>query len=70
MANRLKHGTKYPKITELPENASLLSAYKDKIGLKNAASVCVKYDRYLAGTGSYPGYKIVNWQGFNFVIPD
>jgi hypothetical protein len=70
MAERLKHGSKYPKVDELPEGAYLLSAYKDVLGLKNAASVCVKYDRFLDNKGAYPGYKIVNWQGLNFAIPD
>jgi len=65
---RIKHGKKYPQVTELPEGASLLSAFKDGIGLKNAASVCVKYDRYLSGKGSDPGYKIVNFQGLNFAV--
>ena len=65
---RIKHGEKYPKVSELPEGASLLSAFKDEIGLKNAASVCVKYDRFLAGAGSDPGYKIVNFQGLNFAV--
>jgi hypothetical protein len=40
------------------------------IGQRNAPYICVMFDRYLAGKGSNPGYKIVNWQGFNFVIPD
>jgi len=65
---RIRHGKKYPQVTELPEGASLLSAFKNEIGLKNAASVCIKYDRYLAGKASHPGYVIVNYQGLNFAV--
>ena len=69
MTDRLKHGTKYPKVDKLPKGAALLSTYKDVIGVKNAATVCVKYDRYLNGTSkTNPGYKIVNFQGMNFAI--
>lgn len=71
MNNRLKHGTKYPTVNELPKGAQLLSAYKDVIGVKNAATVCVKYDRYVNGTSkSNPGYKIVNFQGMNFAVTE
>ncbi len=70
MTDRLKHGTKYPTVEELPEGATLLSVYKNVLGLKNAASVCVKYDRYLSGKGTKPAYRIVNWQGFNFAVPE
>ncbi len=69
MTDRLKHGTKYPSVDELPKGATLLNVYKHTLNLKNAASVCVKYDRYLADKGPNPGYKIVNWQGFNFAVP-
>lgn len=69
MTNRLKHGTKYPQVEILPKGAQLLSAYKDVIGVKNAATVCVKYDRFLSGESKTdPGYKIVNFQGLNFAI--
>jgi len=69
MTDRLKHGTKYPQVTTLPKGAQLLSAYKDVIGVKNAATVCVKYDRFLSGESKTdPGYKIVNFQGLNFAI--
>jgi hypothetical protein len=69
MTNRLKHGTKYPSVEVLPKGAQLLSAYKDVIGVKNAATVCVKYDRYINGLSKTdPGYKIVNFQGLNFAV--
>ena len=69
MTDRLKHGTKYPQVETLPKGAQLLSSYKDVIGVKNAATVCVKYDRYLKGESkTNPGYKIVNFQGMNFAI--
>ena len=61
---------KYTKVDTLPANAQKVSIYAETIGQKNPAYISVMYDRYLSGKGSYPGYKIVNWQGFNFVIPD
>lgn len=39
MTDRLKHGTKYPKVDKLPKGAALLSTYKDIIGVKNAANL-------------------------------
>jgi len=71
MTERIKHGEKYPKVDELPDGAMMLSIYAKQMGYKQAAYVCVKFDRYKKGeTPNSPGYKIVNWQGFNFVIPD
>jgi hypothetical protein len=61
--------TKYKKVNELPPNAMTVSNYAASIGQKNPAYICIMFDRYLAGKGSNPGYTIVNWQGFNFVIP-
>lgn len=61
---------KYDKVNELPKTAIKVSSYAAQIGQENPPYICVAYDRYLNGKGSYPGYKIVNWQGFNFVIPD
>lgn len=60
---------KYDKVESLPDNAIKVSAYADQIGQNNPPYICVMYDRFLAGTGADPKYKIVNWQGFNFVIP-
>ena len=63
---------KYPKVDELPPHAVKVSIYAEQIGQNNPPYICVAYDRWLknpSGT-TYPGYKIVNWQGFNFVIPD
>lgn len=60
---------KYDKVNTLPDNAIKVSAYAEQIGQNNPPYICVMYDRYLAGKGSNPGYTIVNWQGFNFVIP-
>lgn len=69
MTDRIKHGEKYPKVDKLPKGACLLSTYKDVIGVKNAATVCVKYDRYINGLSKTdPGYKIVNFQGLNFAV--
>jgi hypothetical protein len=61
---------KYDKVNELPANAVKVSTYAEQIGQANPPYICVMFDRYKAGKGTYPGYKIVNWQGFNFVIPD
>lgn len=61
---------KYDKVKELPENAVKVSMYAESINQRNPAYICVAYDRYLDNKGTYPGYKIVNWQGINFVIPD
>jgi len=61
---------KYTKVDSLPDNALKVSAYAELIGQKNPPYICVMYDRYLAGKGSKPAFKIVNWQGYNFVIPE
>jgi hypothetical protein len=61
---------KYKKVNELPANAVKVSMYAEMIGQKNPPYICVCYDRYLSGKGTYPKYNIVNWQGSNFVIPD
>jgi hypothetical protein len=60
---------KYDKVDALPDNALKVSAYAELIGQSNPPYICVMYDRYLAGTGRDPKYRIVNWQGYNFVIP-
>ncbi len=62
--------TKYNKVEKIPATALKVSAYAESIGQKHPSYISVAYDRYLTGKGSYPGYIIVNWQGFNFVIPD
>lgn len=63
---------KYNKVNSIPANAVKVSVYADSIGIKNPAYICVMLDRYLAQPDKYtkPAYTIVNWQGFNFVIPD
>lgn len=63
---------KYDKVQELPTNAIKVSTYAEQIGQNNPPYICVAYDRWLKSpaTVSYPGYKIVNWQGYNFVVPD
>lgn len=61
---------KYKKVKTLPANALKVSAFAARIGQKNPPYICVMYDRYLCGKGTKPPYVIVNWQGFNFVIPD
>ena len=61
---------KYDKVDELPKNALKVSIYAEQINQRNPAYICIVYDRYLAGKGSKPPYTIVNWQGYNFVIPE
>lgn len=61
---------KYPKVQQLPAGAMSVTTYAGLIGQKQPAYICVMYDRYLQGKGSNPGYTIVNWQGFNFVVPE
>jgi len=63
---------KYDKVNELPANAVKVSKYAEMIGQTNPPYICVMFDRWLANPSKaqYPGYKIVNWQGINFVIPD
>lgn len=63
-------GTKYQKVDKIPATAMPVSVFAENNGIRNPAYVCVKYDRYLAGKGSYPDYKIVCWNGTNIVIPD
>jgi len=63
---------KYPKVDSIPSNAVKVSIYAEMIGQKHPAYICVMYDRYLAKPtiAAKPPYTIVNWQGFNFVIPE
>lgn len=64
--------TKYKKVKELPEGAMSVAKYAEEIGQQNPPYICVAYDRYLSNPEKYakPAYYIVNWQGFNFVIPN
>jgi hypothetical protein len=63
---------KYDKVEVLPDNAIKVSMYAQQIGQNNPPYICVMYDRYLANPtkAKKPPYKIVNWQGINFVIPE
>lgn len=61
---------RYEKVDELPKNAVKVSTYAANIGQRNPPYICLVYNRYLDGKGSKPPYKIVNWQGYNFVIPE
>ena len=62
--------TKYPKVNELPANAQLVSAFSKQMGWSQPNYVYVKYDRSKDGTGCSVEFKIVCFQGMNFVIPD
>lgn len=59
--------TKYKKVKTLPSGAIRVPEYAKQM-LTSSVYVCVKYDRFLAGKGSKPDYKIVNWMGINFVV--
>lgn len=61
---------KYDKVTELPANAQLVSAYSRQQGWSHPNYVYVKYDRAQTGKGSGVEFTIVCYQGMNFVIPD
>lgn len=70
-----RKGTKYEVITtdqlkHLEADAMQVSVYADQQGIPNMNYVYVKYDRYLAGKGSNPGYTIRCWNGTNIVIPN
>lgn len=62
--------TKYPKVKELPAGAMLVSAFAESQGYSQPQYVYVKYDRALSGKGSAVSFKIINFQGMNFVIKD
>lgn len=69
-----RKGTKYTSITteELQRhtNAVQVGIYAEQNEITNMNYVYVKYDRYLAGKGSNPGYTIRSWNGTNIVIPN
>lgn len=62
---------KYNKVETLPAGAVTVSNYAKMTGQKNPSYICVAYDRYCSSPDRFsnPGYVIVNWQGFNFVVP-
>jgi hypothetical protein len=62
--------TKYEKVPELPSNAIPVAKYAKDNDISSPAYVQIKYNRHLDAGAKYPGYKIINWQGINFVIPD
>lgn len=62
--------TKYPKVKELPPGAMLVSAFAESQGYSQPQYVYVKYDRSLNGKGKPVAFKIINFQGMNFVIKD
>lgn len=53
-----------------PTGAVQVSVWADHAGIPNMNYVYVKYDRFLAGKGSNPGYTIRCWNGTNIVIPN
>ncbi len=59
---------KYPKVDKLPTNAKSVNTYAEESGFK-APYIYIKYERAKKGETSV-NYKIVNYQGFNFVIPE
>lgn len=61
---------KYPKVQELPAGAMLVSAFSEEMGYAQPQYVYVKYDRSLTGEGKPVTFRIINYQGMNFVIKD
>lgn len=53
---------KYPTVSQLPAGAIAIRNYADSQGI-TVAYVYIKHDRGKAD------YKIINYQGINFVIP-
>ena len=73
------NGTKYESIDQLPAGALPVSRYARKHKISSPAYVHVKYDRYkfgyvdLSGNlkyGENPGYKIMCYEGTNYVIEE
>ncbi len=61
--------TKYPEVTKLPKGAQRVKAFADAQGWA-VGYVYVKYERSLdPSKGTQVDYKIVQFQGINFVIP-
>lgn len=70
-----RKGTKYNTITTdelkgLATDIMQVSVYAEQHGIRNMNYVYIKYDRFLAGKGSNPGYIIRCWNGSNIVIPN
>lgn len=70
-----RKGTKYNTISTdelkaLNTDIMQVSVYADLHDIRNMNYVYVKYDRYLSGKGSNPGYTIRCWNGTNIVIPN
>ena len=61
--------TKYPEVDKLPDNAMRVSAFADLKGWA-VGYVYVKYERSLINPKTTVDYKIVQFQGINFIIPD
>jgi hypothetical protein len=59
--------SKYPEVDKLPATAQKVSAFATEQGFQ-VGYVYVKYLRSLEGKATV-NYKIVRFQGINFVIP-
>jgi hypothetical protein len=70
MADKHAYGTRFEKVDTLPSDAMKVSLYAKLHGISQPAYINVKYSRYLTDGGEKPPYKIINFQGSNFVIPD
>lgn len=70
-----RKGTKYNAITTdelkgINSDIMQVSVYAEQHKIPNMNYVYIKYDRFLAGKGSNPGYTIRCWNGSNIVIPN
>ena len=66
-AHMRRNGTKYESIDRLPDDAQPVSLFA--AGQNTAVGVVyIRYDRYLAGKGKDPGYRILGYMGMNWVV--
>lgn len=70
-------GTKYDKEDILPAGALPVSTYAKRNNISSAAYVHVKYDRFRFGyttdkgifkKGPAPKYRIIDYEGINYVV--
>ena len=60
--------SKYPEVSKLPPSAQKVSTFANEMGWQ-VGYVYIKYLRSLDGKAQVD-YKIVRFQGINFVVPN
>ena len=58
----------YPTLTTLPAGAVTVREYAKQTGQRWPHYIYVRYNRYLEGKGTHPGYTLAQWQGVCVVI--